>query len=401
MHGAMTSTFSRRRLCLGLAVQAVVTAIDVALSANPLTITGSVLIVPLVLAVIGDWREVAITGVVAFVVGVVSSGWNNTTALSQDVYRVGFFTVFAGLAVLAARTRQQAATMAAANKELAHELSATRARLDGILGAMAEAVTVHDASGQVVYANPAAADLLGCASVDDVLGSPPEKLGARFTITDEDGRPLSLDDMPGQRLMAGEDKPSLLTRSVREDGEAFWLLTKATLYRDPSGAELAINVIEDVTEAKDAELRERFLAEAGQLLASSLDYAQTLERVARMVVPRLADWCGIDMLDDDGGLQQVAVAHVDPAKVELAHDMRKRYPPDMDAPTGVPAILRGGPAEIYPEIPDELLVAAAVDDEHLRVIREVGLRSAMAVPMRLGDVTLGVISLVTAESGRR
>jgi PAS domain S-box-containing protein len=401
MPGAMTSTFSRRRLYAGLAVQAVVTAIDVALSSNPLTITGAVLLVPLVLAVIGDWREVAITGAVAFAVGIASTAWNTTTVFSQDVYRVGFFTVFGGLAVLAARTRQQAMGMAAANESLAGELSGTRARLDGILGAMAEAVTVHDERGQVVYANPAAADLLGCGSVDEVLESPPEKLAARFTITDDDGRPLSLGDMPGQRLMAGEDKPSLLTRSIRDDGEAFWLLTKATLYRDPSGADLAINIIEDVTEAKDAELRERFLAEAGQLLASSLDYGQTLERVARMVVPRLADWCGIDMLDDDGQLQQVAVAHVDPAKVELAHDMRKRYPPDMDAPTGVPAILRGGPAEIYPDIPDELLVEAAVDDEHLRVIREVGLKSAMAVPMRLGDVTLGAISLVTAESGRR
>jgi PAS domain S-box-containing protein len=401
MPGAMTSTFSRRRLCVGLAVQAAVTAIDVALSSNPLTITGAVLLVPLVLAVVGDWREVAITGAVAFAVALASTAWNTTTVFSQDVYRVGFFTVFGGLAVLAARTRQKATGMAAANEALADELSATRARLDGILGAMAEAVTVHDERGQVVYANPAAADLLGCGSVDEVLESPPEKLAARFTITDDEGRPLSIGDMPGQRLMAGEDKPSLLTRSIRDDGEAFWLLTKATLYRDPSGADLAINIIEDVTEAKDAELRERFLAEAGQLLASSLDYGQTLERVARMVVPRLADWCGIDMLDDDGQLQQVAVAHVDPAKVELAHDMRKRYPPDMDAPTGVPAILRGGPAEVYPYIPDELLVEAAVDDEHLRVIREVGIRSAMAVPMRLGDVTLGAISLVTAESGRR
>ncbi len=314
---------------------------------------------------------------------------------------MGFFTVFGGLAILAARTRQRATALASANEELAGELSATRARLDGILGAMAEAVTVHDERGQVVYANRAAADLLGYATVDEVLNAPPEQLGGRFTITDEEGGPLSLADMPGQRLMAGEATPSLLTRSIRDDGEAFWLLTKATLYRDPAGARLAINIIEDVTEGKDAELRERFLAEAGQLLASSLDYEQTLERVARMVVPRLADWCGVDMVDDDGELQQVAVAHVDPAKVELAHELRRRYPPEMDAPSGVPAIVRGGPAELYPEIPDELLVAGAQDEEHLRVIREVGLKSAMAVPMRIGDVTLGAISFVTAESGRR
>ena len=401
MDGATSSTFSPRRVVVGLAVQAAVTAVDIALSSNSLVITGMVLFVPLVLAVIGDWREVAITGAAALLIGVSSNIWNETPAVSQQVYRIAFYTVLAGLAVILTRTRQRATDMASTNEALADELGATQARLDGILGTLAEAVTVHDEQGNVVYANPAAAELLGCESVDDVLSAAPERLAARFTITDEDGRRVSLEDMPGQQLMGGAETASLLTRSVRDDGEAFWLLTKATLYHDPSGARLAINVIEDVTEGKDAELRERFLAEAGQLLASSLDYETTLERVAHMVVPRLADWCGIDMLDNEGELQQVAVAHVDPAKIELAHEMRRRYPPDMDAPTGVPAIMRGGPAEIYPEIPDELLVAGAVDEEHLRVIREVGLKSAMAVPMRLGDVTLGVISLVTAESGRR
>ena len=226
-------------------------------------------------------------------------------------------------------------------------------------------------------------------------------LAERFMITHEDGSPVELADLPGRRLMQGEESSSLLTNSVRRDtGEARWLLTKATLTREPSGAPLAINIIEDVTDAKEAELRQRFLAEAGQLLAATLDYEQTLERIARMIVPRLADWCAIDMVDESGGVLQVAVAHVDPAKVELAHDMRERYPPDMTATTGLPAIIAGGPAELYPDVPDELLVAAAQDEEHLRVAREVGLRSAMAVPMRIGDETLGVITFASAESGR-
>ena len=85
----------------------------------------------------------------------------------------------------------------------------------------------------------------------------------------------------------------------------------------------------------------------------------------------------------------------------MAHDLRRRYPPDADAPTGVPAILRGGPAELYAEIPDELIETAARDEEHLELIRALGMRSAMAVPMRIGDETLGVVTLVSAESGRR
>jgi PAS domain S-box-containing protein len=396
------TTLSKARLGIAIALQLALAAVDIAIEGSTLTITGTVLLVPLVLAVIGDRREVAITGALAIAVAIGSTWWNDTTNTGQTIYRIGFFTVFAALAVVAARARERATALAASNEALATELKATEARLDGILGSLGEAVTVHDEQGKTVYVNDAAVELLGSPSADDVLNAEPGELAGRFIITHEDGAEVRIEDLPGRRLVAGEHAPSLLTHSVRRDtGEAYWLLTKATLYEDPSGAKLAINIIEDVTDAKNAELRQRYLAEAAQLLASSLDYEQTLERVARMLVPQLADWCGVDMLDEHGDVQQVAVAHVDPAKVEMAHDLRRRYPPDMDAPSGLPAIIRGGPAELYPEIPDELIAQAAVDDEHLRIIRELGMRSAMAVPMRIAGETLGVISLVSAESGRR
>jgi PAS domain S-box-containing protein len=391
---------SRLRLGLALAIQSALAIADIATPS--LAISGSVLLVPLVLAVVGREREVAITGAVAIAVAVGSTWWNDPTSTAQTIYRIGFFTVFAAVAVVAARARERATALAGANERLAVELRGTQARLDGILGSLGEAVTVHDERGKTVYANDAAVTLLGSETVDDVLSAEPGELAQRFVISHEDGSPVQLEDLPGRRLVAGEEAPSLLTRSVRRDtGEAMWLLTKSTLYRDPVGGRLAINVIEDVTEAKEAELRQRFLAEAGQLLATSLDYEQTLERVARMIVPGLADWCGIEMADESGESHQVAVAHVDPAKVQLAHDLRRRYPPDPDSPTGVPAILRGGPAQLFSDIPDELLVQAARDEEHLELIRQVGMRSAMAVPMRIGNETHGVITLASAESGRR
>jgi PAS domain S-box-containing protein len=387
--------FSKPRLAAALALQLALAAVDIAIPGSTLSISGSVLLVPLVLAVIGQEREVAITGAVAVAVAIGSTWWNDTTAVGQTIYRICFFAVFAVLAVIAARARERASS-------LAIELRGTQARLDGILGSLGEAVTVHDEHGKTVYANDAAVSLLGAEHVDEVLAANPGELADRFAITREDGSPVRLEDLPGRRLVAGEAAPSLLTRSVRRDtGEALWLLTKSTLYTDPVGGRLAINIIEDVTEAKEAELRQRFLAEAGQLLATSLDYEQTLERVARMIVPGLADWCGIEMVDEQGEAHQVAVAHVDPAKVQLAHDLRRRYPPDPDSPTGVPAILRGGPSQLYPEIPEELLEQAAQDEEHMELIRQVGMRSAMAVPMRIGAETLGVITLVSAESGRR
>jgi PAS domain S-box-containing protein len=402
MSPVATPALSKARLAVALALQAALAAIDIAISGSTLTITGSVLLVPLVLAVIGERREVAITAVVAVAVAIGAIWWNDPSSTGQTIYRIAFYTVFGALAVFAVRARERATALADRNDLLATELRATEARLDGILGSLGEAVTVHDEHGKTIYVNDAAVELLGAESVAEVLAAEPGELARGFIITGEDGTPVRVEDLPGRRLMAGEPAPSLLTYSVRRDtGEAFWLLTKATLYEDPSGARLAINIIEDVSDAKEAELRQRFLAEAGQLLASSLDYEQTLEAVARMIVPRLADWCGIDMLDEYGDVHQVAVAHVDPDKVAMAHEMRRRYPPDMDAPSGLAAILRGGPAELYAKIPDELIVAAARDEEHLRMIRELGMRSAMAVPMRIGSETLGVITLVSAESGRR
>jgi serine phosphatase RsbU (regulator of sigma subunit) len=143
-----------------------------------------------------------------------------------------------------------------------------------------------------------------------------------------------------------------------------------------------------------------FLAEASELLARSLDPDESLRSLAALAVRHIADWCGIEMLEDDGSLRSVAVAHVDPERVRLAHELRDRYPADPDAESGVPQVIRSGRSELYPEIPDEMLVAAAHDDEHLRRIRELGMASAMIVPLQARGRSLGALTLVAAESGR-
>jgi GAF domain-containing protein len=98
-----------------------------------------------------------------------------------------------------------------------------------------------------------------------------------------------------------------------------------------------------------------FIAEASELLVESLDVDPTLRRLASLAVPRLGDWCSIELRRDDGGLRNVAVAHSDPNQVALAEELQKRYPPDDDAATGPPNVVRTGKSELYPEIPDELL----------------------------------------------
>jgi PAS domain S-box-containing protein len=288
-----------------------------------------------------------------------------------------------------------------ANVHLVADLRSARARLDGILGALAEAVTVHDDTGQTVYANAAAAQLLGRGSPEEVVAARPGELAQRFSITKEDGEPVEVHELPGRRLVQGEPATALLTRSVdRLTGQAYWLLTKASALHD-RGRTYAVNIMEDVTQAKEAELRQRFLAQAGQLLASSLDYEQTLQRVARLAVPWLADWCAVDLPGEHGEIQQVALVHSDPTKVALAEEFRRRYPPDPQAATGVAGVLRGGEAELFSEVPDELIEQAIEDPEQLAAIKEIGVRALMIVPMRVGEETLGAITLVSADSGRR
>jgi PAS domain S-box-containing protein len=292
------------------------------------------------------------------------------------------------------------AARALANTRLIDELQRTRRRLDRILGVLAEAVTVSDAAGQVVYANAAAARLLGAETADEVLRARPGELAGRYFITREDGSPVRLDDLPGQRILAGEAAESMLTRSVeRATGRAYWLLTKASRLDDDAGV-FAVNVIEDVTEERNAAIRQRFVARTTELLISTPDYESTLERIATMVVPDLADWCAIDMIENDGSASRLALAHVDPRKVALGQELHDRWPSDMEAEGGLAAVARGGPSEMYAEITDELLAQSIEDPEQLRMLREIGMRSVMLVPMRTGRRTLGVLTLVTAESGR-
>jgi PAS domain S-box-containing protein len=153
-------------------------------------------------------------------------------------------------------------------------------------------------------------------------------------------------------------------------------------------------------EAEQA-LRKRmtFLAEASELLASSLDYNRTLGQLARLSVPGLADWCAIDMLGPNGEIERLTVAHEDPEKVRWAKELQRRYPPDPDAPRGVAQVLRSGEPEFLPEFPPELLDEAIGDDPELRrIVDELGLRASICVPLKTRGRILGALTLIAAET---
>ena len=152
--------------------------------------------------------------------------------------------------------------------------------------------------------------------------------------------------------------------------------------------------------AAAASERLAFLAEASVLLSSSLDYRAVLEAVAGLMVPRLADWCVIQLLEGET-LNTVALTHVQPEKVAWAQEVSARYPDDMSSPTGPPNVIRTGRSELYPFIPPELIEAGAVDEEHLALIKEFGLSSGLVVPLVGRSGVIGAVTLIYAESGRR
>src|SRR5215213_26623 len=175
----------------------------------------------------------------------------------------------------------------------------------------------------------------------------------------------------------------------------------------PSAEGLSV-YFRDVTERKQAEEEirrseeaQRFLAEASSMLSSSLDYRETLSSVARLAVPTLADWCAVDVLEEDGSSERLAVEHPDPEKVRLAYEIERRYPPDPDAPGGLHHVLRTGEPEIMAEMPADLVERAARDERHRELLRKLDLRSYLVVPLVARGCTLGAISFVAAESGRR
>ena len=192
-------------------------------------------------------------------------------------------------------------------------------------------------------------------------------------------------------------------RLRRADGEYRWHIGRARPLRDRDGEILRwFGTNTDIDEQKRTGQAQRFIIEASSVLAASLDYETTLASVARLAVPEIADWCAVDLLDSEGSgrLRRVTVAHVDPKKVALAHEMYRRYPIDMNAQTGVPQVIRTGKPEVYPRIEDWMLVQGCRDPEELRLARERGLTSSMCVPLKARGRTLGAISLVAAEPGR-
>jgi PAS domain S-box-containing protein len=276
-------------------------------------------------------------------------------------------------------------------------------QLATVLDGLAEAVTVSDAEGRTVYVNDAAARLLQLSASEQAAGASATDLMDRYEVYDEHGAPVSLEQLPGSRVRAGEPNPGpmLVRNVVKATGEERWLLNKTTAIRDADGQVTGVvNVIEDVTQVKRTELAQRLLAEASEALASSLDYESTLQRIASVAVPGFADWCGVDVPDASGFAKLVALVHSDPGKVALARRMRARYPVSLSRREGIAAVMGGDPTFVRTRVDDEELRAYAEDEQHFEMLRELGMASVVVVPLAAGGQKLGTLILARAARGR-
>jgi PAS domain S-box-containing protein len=272
--------------------------------------------------------------------------------------------------------------------------------LNTTLVSIGDAVIATDSTGHITFMNRIAETLTGFGETE-ARGWPLERVFSIFA--EKTGEPV---ENPVEKVL--------------KEGAVVGLANH-TLLRTKSGAEIPIDdsgapirsedgtvlgvvlVFRDATRDKRERDQREFLAAAGEaLVSSSLNYQATLATVARLAVPILADWCTVDLKEsDEVPPYQAAVAHVEATKVQLARELGEKYPPDPNARQGVPEVIRTGKAELYREIPAGLIESAARDEDHLRMLRALKLKSAMVVPLRGRRRTLGAMTFIYAESVRR
>jgi PAS domain S-box-containing protein len=262
-----------------------------------------------------------------------------------------------------------------------------RHRLERVLDNLPDAASVFDPEWRWTYVNPSAARILLTLGVDPSLAI---------------GQVL-WDLLPALR---GSRFETETLRAVRESTVAEYeeYIPALDAWTENSIVPLTGAVMvfsRDITRRKREEQGTQLLGDASRVLASTLDYEKTLEAVARLAVGGLADWCAVDLADPDGKVRQVVVSHKDEAKIRWAKELNKRYPPDHSGPTGVGHVIRTGQAELYADISDAMLAAAARDADHLTIMRELQIRSALIVPMIARGRTLGALTLISSGSGRR
>jgi PAS domain S-box-containing protein len=277
-------------------------------------------------------------------------------------------------------------------KEAEDALYKSNMILQAVFEDTTDSIYVKDRQGRYLLANSSTAHAVG-RTVHDIVGQDDMSLYSPETA----------------HIIMAEDQQVMASGQVQtlENIIAFHELTRVyhsvkAPYHDAHGKVIGlIGISRDVTDLKQAEKVQRLLAEAGRVLTTSLDDETRMTNIAQLIVADLADWCAIDVIEDDHSVRRVAVAHIDPAKAALIEDLVRRYPLDWNLPFGVSKVLRTGQSEFYPEVTNGLLHAPTHEAEQLAMLRELGQKSAIIVPMVAHGRTLGAMTLVWSIAGRR
>jgi PAS domain S-box-containing protein len=181
-----------------------------------------------------------------------------------------------------------------------------------------------------------------------------------------------------------------------------WVIGRALPFRDEKGVVLKwYGTCTDIDEQKRAEQIQTFLSNTSKEMASTLSYKTMLKTITQLGVPTLADWCSVDMYDaETNTIEQVSIAHSDPSRLSMVKEYRKRNPTELDAPTGVPAVLRTGKTEFYPVITFEMIEQVVDDEETLEFMRQLDLHSLIVAPLSINGKVCGGISFASSDSGR-
>jgi PAS domain S-box-containing protein len=296
-------------------------------------------------------------------------------------------------------------------------LRESEARFRAIFASAPIGMAVADMQGRILSTNQALQKILGYTE-DEMRGR---------VILAELAHPE--DAQKGLEFFMGlaqgkNERYEIDTRFFARDGRLVWAQLAMALVRDLDGQpQFAIGMGIDITERKQAEaerlqlLREQaarleaeaaqerlsFLAEASASLASSLDYGTTLQQVAQSVVPRLADWVTLNLLDEHGDMRAVASGHTNLAGERLAQYLRELYPRSPEQPSSpLLDVLREGKSRFIPEVDADVLRSISRDEEHLKLWQALAPRSAIIVPLSGQRGVLGSLSLITtADSERR
>ncbi len=192
-------------------------------------------------------------------------------------------------------------------------------------------------------------------------------------------------------------------RILNKHGAFRWHLIRVQpeRYGSPKDIKSWLGTATDIEDRKKMEDTQRFLAEAGELLVSSLDYRRTLQSISRLAVPYLADWCSFDILSDDGKLENLVIHHNDPAKLDSAKKLHDVYLCSSNSKVGAGHVIKTGKTQVYQRIDSQILHQLAQDSSQINLARELGDSSAMIVPLTVHGKILGAVTFVSAESGRK